>query len=437
MIEKDDGETATEAANRKTSLHSWGLFTVLLRFHAFESLRYRDYRFLWYGQVFAAMAQWMDEVTRGWLIYELTSSAVQLGLVRGVQAIPILLLSPLAGSAADRYSRKTLVLWSQIVIGLQYAATALLIYTGWIRPWHLYITAFLMAAAQTFLQPARAAIVADAVPPSCLTNAIGLNSVVWNLARSTGPALAGVLIAALGTGNAYSVQAFFFFLATYWTVRLSSALSFSASADGRPAHRELLSQSIIEGLKFSWRNEAVRTGLLTVTVVSFFIVPFRTLLPVFARDLLQVGATGQGLLLTAMGIGAMSSGVLIMSAGDKLPRGKIMLGSVAVYGCILVIFAASPWFHLSLVMMIIAGICNVLSHALVQTVIQYHSPSEFRGRTMAIFNLSQVVMTAGSILIGTLSSLMGARWASASMGTIGALTVITVYIALPRVRLIR
>ena len=114
-----------------------------------------------------------------------------------------------------------------------------------------------------------------------------------------------------------------------------------------------------------------------------------------------------------------------------------MLGSVVVYGCVVVIFAASPWFHLSLVMMLITGICNVLSHALVQTVIQAHSPSEFRGRTMSIFNMSQVVMTAGSILIGALSSLLGARSVLASMGTIGTLTIITVYIALPRARLIR
>ncbi|MDP2646375.1 MAG: MFS transporter [Desulfobacterales bacterium] len=415
----------------------WSFFSVLLHFRPFESLRYRDYRFIWYGQIVASMGQWMDEVTRGWLVYELTNSVVQLGLVRGVQAIPLLLLSPLAGSIADRYCRKSLVLWSQILIGLQYAAMAFLIYTGWIRPWHLYITAFLMASAQTFLQPARSAIVADAVPPGCLTNAIGINSVVWNLARTTGPALSGILIAMFGTGNAYSVQSGFFFLATFWTIRLSSVLSFSVRADGLPVKRELLCQSIIEGLKFSWRNEAVRIGLITVMTVSFFIVPFRMLLPVFARDLLGIGATGQGWLLTSMGIGAMFSSVLIMFGGDKLPRGKLMLGSATVYGCILVIFAASPWFHLSLAMMLIAGICNVLSHALVQTVIQYHSPSEFRGRTMAIFNMSQVIMTAGSIILGSLSSLLGVRWALASMGTIGALALITIYLALPRARLIR
>ena len=135
----------------------------------------------------------MDQVTRGWLIYELTDSALQLGLVRGVQAIPFLLLSPVAGSVADRYSRKMQVVLTQTADGILYAAMALLIFTGLVRPWHVYVTAVLMAVVQTFLQPARAALISDSVPPNNLTNAIGLNAVVFNAARSTGPALAGVL----------------------------------------------------------------------------------------------------------------------------------------------------------------------------------------------------------------------------------------------------
>jgi len=379
----------------------------------------------------------MDEVTRGWLIYELTNSAVQLGLVRGVQAIPFLLLSPVAGSAADRYSRKTQVVVAQIVNGLVYAATAMLIFTGQIKPWHVYVTAFLMAIAQTFQQPGRASMIADAVPPAYLTNAIGLNAMIFNVSRSTGSALAGMLIAVFGTGAAYSVQAVFFLLATVSTMQLCLAQRSSVSVDGHSVHGESFGQSIIEGWKFSWRNEAVRTGLLTVMFVSLFIVPFTTLLPVFARDLLRVGASGQGLLVAAMGIGALCSAALIASAGEKLPRGMLMLGSVALYGFILVIFAASPWFQLSMVMMGVAGLCHVHSNALVQTVIQSYSPSELRGRTMAIFNMSRVVMMTGSILVGALSSLLGARWAVASMGAVGALAMIMIYVALPRARLIR
>ena len=408
----------------------------MLRLRTFEVLRHREFRLLWLGQACTGMGTWMDQVTRGWLIYELTNSAVQLGLVRGIQAIPFLLLSPIAGSAADRYSRKIQVVVAQFVNGLVYAVTAVLIFTGEIRPWHVYVTAFLMAVVQVFQQPARGAMVSDAVPPENLTNAIGLNAVVFNVARSTGPALAGMLIAIFGTGGSYSVQAIFFFLATVWTLQLSSAQS-SGSSHGHLAHRESFGQSILEGWKFSWRNEEVRTSLLIVTFASLFIVPFTTLLPVFARDILGVGATGQGLLLTAMGVGALCSAILIASIGDELPRGMLMLGGVTVYGFLIIIFAASRWFQLSIVLMGIIGLCHVFAHALVQTVIQYYSPSAFRGRTIAIFHMSQVVMTVGSMLTGTLSSFLGARLAVASMGAAGALTMIGIYVALPRARLIR
>ena len=430
MIDKDKQEETTVPQPSR-------FLAVLRRLPAFKALHYREYRLIWYGQFFASNGTWMDEVTRGWLIYELTDSVVQLGLVRAVQAVPFLLFSTLAGSAADRYSRKTQLLVAQVAVGLIYAATALLIFTGQIRPWHVYVTAFLMAAAQAFQQPPRTAMVSDAVPPGILTNAIGLNAMMFNVARSTGPAFAGILIAAVGTGGAYSVQALFFFLATAWTAQLRPAQRTSPRANGHAAQRESFGQSIIEGWKFSWRTEAVRTGLLCTMLASLFVAPFTTLLPVFARDLLGVGASGQGLLVTAMGIGALCSAILIASAGDRLPRGMLMLGSVTLYGVILIVFAASRWFELSLAMMVIAGLCHVHSNALVQTVIQSHSPSEFRGRTTAIFNMNQVLVTVGSMLIGYLALLMGARWAMASMGAVGTLAMIVIFVTMPHARRIR
>ena len=219
------------------------------------------------------MATWMDQVARGWLIYELTDSAFQLGLVRGIQAIPILLLSPLAGSTADRYSRKMQVLVAQLVDGLLSGVIALLILTRQIQPWHVYVTAFGMSIVWTFQQPSRAAMVGDAVPLNQLTNAVGLNSIVFNVARSAGPALAGFLIAVFGTAGSYTAQAIFLLLATIWTVQLRSGQRHRGPSHGDPAHKESLGQSIIEGWKFSWRNEAVRASLLIVVFASLFIIP--------------------------------------------------------------------------------------------------------------------------------------------------------------------
>jgi len=407
----------------------------LLRLRAFEALRHREFRLLWYGQIFASMATWMDQVTRGWLIYELTDSALQLGLVRGIQAIPFLLLSPIAGSAADRYPRKTQIVLSQVLNGLLYAITALLIFAHLIKPWHVYVTAFLMACVQVFLQPSRAAMISDLVPAENLTNAIGLNAVVFNMARSTGPALSGLLIALVGTGASYGAQALFFFLATVWTVQLTSKRSAAGAHGG--AHVESFGRSILEGWKFSWRKLEVRSGLFIVFFASLFMIPFNTLLPVFARDLLHVGAQGQGLLLTAMGIGALLSSLLIASVGDRLPRGMLMLGGVALYGVMVVIFSASSWFALSMGLMAVIGLCHVSSHALVQTVIQTYSPPEYRGRAIALFHMTQVVLMIGGMLIGALSALIGAPWATATMSMAGTLCMIALIILAPAVRHIR
>jgi MFS family permease len=399
---------------------------------AFEAFAHREFRLLWCGQASTSMSTWMDQVTRGWLIYELTDSPLQLGLVRGIQAIPLLLLLPVAGTVADRYSRKVQVWIAQAIDGLMHALLSLLILTDSIEPWHVYTTAVVMAVDQTFLQPARAAMVADAVPRSSLTNAIGLNSLVFNVSRSTGPALAGVLIASRGTGGAYAAQALFCLLATVWTSRLRPRYTPPAA----PRHAAI-GRSILEGWKYSWRNEAVRSGLTVNMFAAFFIVPFMTLLPIFARDLLGIGASGQGFLLTAMGVGALASAFAIASLGDRLSRGPLMLAGVALYGLSVAAFALSPWFHLSFALMVLVGAAHVSAHALVQTVIQTYSSAEFRGRTMAAFSMNQVVFTLGSLAIGTLASLWGARMAMAAMSAAGVAATIALCFAQPRARHIR
>ncbi|HEY5868914.1 MAG TPA: MFS transporter [Candidatus Tectomicrobia bacterium] len=431
------GVPGREAAEQGGARRSWKPLRGLLALRTFAALHHREFRLLWSGQASTAMAMWMDQVVRGWLMYELTNSPVQLGLVQGVQAIPILVLSPVAGSVADRYPRKLQMVIAQVLAGLMYVVLALLIMSGQIQPWHVYATALGMAIVQTFHQPARAAMIADAVPPYHLTNAIGLTSIVFNVARSTGPALAGFLIATLGTASCYAVQTGFYLLALVWTLQLRPEPSAATHGRGHATHGASFGQSIVEGWTFSWRNEEVRAGLLIMMCASLFMVPFTTLLPVFARDLLGVGATGQGGLLMAMGMGALCSAVLLASLGDRLPRGLLMLWGVTVYGLSVVAFAASPSFRLSLGLMALVGVAHVSSHALVQTVIQTYSPSAFRGRTMAIFHMSSVVMTLGSMLTGTLAALVGARWATAAMGAMGALIMVAIGAALPRARLIR
>jgi predicted MFS family arabinose efflux permease len=169
----------------------------------------------------------------------------------------------------------------------------------------------------------------------------------------------------------------------------------------------------------------------------FLLIPFSTLLPVFARDVLHAGARGQGLLLTAMGIGALFSSVVVASAGDRLPRGIVIIGGVALYGVLVAIFAASTWFPLSMIMMLLIGFCHVTSHALIQIVIQAYSPAEMRGRTMAIFHMTQVILVLGAMAVGALAEIVGARWAATSMSLLGTALMIAIYVSMPRARQIQ
>jgi predicted MFS family arabinose efflux permease len=299
------------------------------------------------------------------------------------------------------------------------------------------VTSLGLATVQAFQLPSRSSMVSDSVPANCLTNAMGLNAVVFNSARSAGPALAGVLIALYGTAGSYSIQALFYLLATVWTIMLRPEQRAARPGKSGAGHGESFGQSILEGWKFSWRNYEVRVGLLVVSAAMFLLIPFTTLLPVFARDILHVGARGQGVLLTCMGVGALFSSVLVAFLGDRMPRGVVMIGGVALYGILLVIFAASSSFVLSMALMFMIGLCHVTSHALIQIVVQSYSPSEFRGRTMSIFHMTQVILVLGAMFIGALASLIGARWATSAMSVVGTLAMVLIFTLMPRARRIQ
>ena len=423
--------TGTPGLNRyNRAMESF--WSALRNQRAFKALHYREFRLVTGCQMFGNLGTWMDELSRGWLIYQLTDSVVQLGLVRGIQFIPLLLFSPIAGSAADRYSRKTLLLISQAMNALLFAVLAVLIFTKSIEPWHVYVTAILAGIMQVIQHPARTSLVSDTVPMEYLTNAIGLTSLVYNAARLLGPALAGALIGLADTGGAYTVQAVFLFLATVWASMLHPM---PAQAKGR--QREPFFRSIVMGWKYAWHNESVRAGIFCTMAVSLLIFPFATLLPVFARDLLGVGASGQGLLLAAMGVGALVSAGIITLSGHKLQRGKVMLDSSLYYAAVIVVFAFTPWYWLSLVIMIVAGYCHVHANALVNTVVQSYSSAEYRGRTMALFNMSQMLSTAGSMLIGLLASALGPRNAVAAMAVAGAIAIALLILSMPHARKIK
>jgi MFS family permease len=378
----------------------------------------------------------MDQVARGWLMYELTNSAVQLGAVTAIRAIPLLIFSPVAGTLADRHGRKTQLVVAETVNAVLYAMLAILVITRLVEPWHLYAVAVGSAVVQVFHGPARQAMITESVDPREMTNAIGLSSIAFNGSRTIGPTIAGVLIALAGTGACYVVQAGLFALTTIWTIQLRGdyiRLPSGARRGPAPSFRT----SMVEGWRFVRQNETVRSGMLILMLASFFAVPFSTLLPIFAKDILHAGATGQGLLLTGMGIGALLSSILIASLGNRLPKGRFMVGGAFTYGALLIVFAASHWLVVSVVLMVVIGLVNVWCNALVQTVVQANAPSEIRGRVMGVYQQRDLAVTAGSMLIGALAAASSAPAAVAAMGAACAVGAATIALAIPHVRTIR
>jgi MFS family permease len=383
------------------------------------------------------MTLWMDQVTRGWLMYDLTGSALQLGLVTMVQVLPILLLSPVAGTATDRYGRKTQLVAAQLLNVPPAVVLAILVVTGRVEPWHLYVTGLMASIVQVFQGPARQALVPESVDRARLTNAIGLNSIAFNVCRSIGPALAGGLIALLGAGGSYLVQAVIYVVTTLLTLqlRLPNHAPHTVGAEFRRPDSFLASTG--EGWAYILAHPTIRTTMLVAMMAQFLGMSFTTLLPVFARDVLGVGPAGQGLLLTGQGLGALCSAFLIASMGDSVPKGKLMIVGVALYGLLELAFSTSHWFAVSIAVMFLLGVCHVAANALVQTIVQGHTAAAMRGRVIAALQQNQVLMLVGGLLAGAAAAVWGAPVTVALMGLTCAAGAVTISLRIPHVRAIR
>ncbi len=430
----------------------------------FSSLRFRDYRLLWLGQAGTSAGQWMDQVARSWLIYQLTGSPLELGAVGAARAVPILVFGVAAGVVADRYGRKAQLIISQVVNAVLNLALATLVVTGRVQPWHVYVTALLVGTAQAFQQPARQALISDLVGKEYLANAVALNSAVFNLMRSLGPALAGALIAAFGVGGSYYVQAGVFVWASIWTAQMrvpgepgllglagawrgvagtratgldggssATAAGVVGAAKRRRAEGSFFA-SLREGLQYLRENRLILSLMFLGLAPVVLAMPYVSLLPIFALDVLQVGSVGQGLLLSSVGVGALLGALGIASLGQFRRKGLLLLGGAIVFGLSLIAFSRSTWMPLSLLCLFIAGVSNASYTSQNQTIIQTLTPPRLRGRILSIYMLNRGLMPLGSLLAGGLAAWLGGPWAVTLMGASCALLAIGVALKTPAIR---
>ena len=382
--------------------------------HTFRALRHRNFRLFIGGQIVSLVGTWMQNVAQAWLVYRLTHSELLLGTVWFCSQIAVFALGPLGGIAADRFSRRKVVIVTQTLSMVQAFALAALTLSGRVQVWHVLVLAGALGAINAFDMPGRQALVIQMTSKEDLINAISLNSATFNAARVVGPAIAGVLLAAVGEGTCFLING-----VSFLAVILSlTAMRIPPTAPKAPAP---MWRHLVDGFRYAGHNCAVRRVLALMGATTLAGMPGLVLMPFFADDIFHRGARGLGGLMGAMGGGAVVGALTLARRTELSGLGRVMvIGGITTGACYLA-FAFSPFFYLSLALMPVVGFSMMRQMASANTTIQTLIPDEYRGRIMALYSMTVVGLGPfGSLAAGALAGRLGAR---ATVGLGGALAL--------------
>jgi MFS family permease len=346
---------------------------------------------------------WMQMVAQAWLIYRLTGSATLLGLSGFASQIPVFLLAPLGGVIADRVNRHRIVVATQAVMMVLALALAALTLSGRIEIWHIFAIAALLGVANAFDIPARQAFVVEMVGREDLVNAIALNSSMVNGARVVGPAVAGIVVAAVGEGWCFLLNGL-----SYVAV-IGALLLMRLGERPRVVSGASAWESVVEGFVYSWQTAPVRALLLLLGLVSLMGMPYAVLMPIFADQILGGGANAYGLLMSASGVGALAGAASLTVRRTVRGLGRWVAVSAIGFGVSLIAFSFSRSLWLSAVVLVPAGFCMMLEMAASNTLIQSMIPDRLRGRVMSVYSMMFMGMAPmGALMAGALAGPLGA-----------------------------
>ncbi|HTG34766.1 MAG TPA: MFS transporter [Thermoanaerobaculia bacterium] len=371
-----------------------------------RALRHPNYRLFFAGQTVSLVGTWMTRIATSWLVYRLTGSALLLGLVGFAGQIPSFLLAPFAGVLVDRWNRHRLLVVTQILAMLQSAALAGLTLAGVINIWHVLALSLCQGLINAFDMPARQAFVVEMVEKrEDLPNAIALNSSMVNAARLLGPSLGGVIIAAVGEGWCFALDA-----ASYVAVIASLLLMHLALRQRRAVGRETkVLHELREGWAYVVGSPAIRSILLLLALVSLVGMPYTVLMPVFASKILGGGPHTLGFLMAATGVGALSGAVFLANRRSVLGLGRVIPLMSGLFGAGLIGFSLSRSLWLSLPLLVATGLGFMVQMAASNTLLQTLVDDDKRGRVMSFYTMSIMGITPfGSLLAGGLASRIGA-----------------------------
>lgn len=374
------------------------------------ALSYRNFRLFFFGQGISLIGTWMQSVALGWLVLELTNSPFAVGLNQALRSSGVLLFTLYAGVIVDRVDKRRLIVWTQLLQMVEALALAALVWTRTVTTWQVMALAVMFGIVNAFDIPARQAFIADLVRRDDLMNAIALNSSIFNAARIVGPAVAGVLIGAAGIGMC------FFLNGVSYIAVIAGLLAIRLSPAPRPAPASAW-EGLREAVGFIRRDARVSLLVVLVAVFSVSGFPFLVLMPVVARDVLHTDARGYGLLMAAVGVGAMLGALGLALAGARVRKGAALLSGGAAFGGLLVLFAAARSVGAALALLALAGCAMIVTTALANTMLQTLVPDVLRGRVMAFYAFVFVGMAPlGAFQAGLIAEHTGAPLAIALGG---------------------
>ena len=394
----------------------------------FRAFSHRNYLLWFFGQGTSLIGTWMQTMAQQVLVYRLTGSAASLGIISFIGLIPLIPLSLWGGSITDRFPRRTIILITQVIMLVQAFLLAILTWSGTVQIWHVYLLAFILGAATAVDLPARQAFTVDMVEgKDDLTSAIGLNSAMFNGARAIGPALAGIMVATTGEGNA-----FFFNGITFIAVIIS--LLMMRGLPKPKSHLESETNPIkhmVGGFHFIVQRQEILVLVSLIAISAFLSMPYNTLLPVFASVVLKQSAQPLvaalcnsnslfmgcqapealplGLLYSMIGFGAVIGALVVAALPANARRGRLLTIGNLAFPLFLVLFAFSSHFSLSLILSLFIGFSFVWQNALANTLLQFITPDELRGRVMGVYTMSfQSMFRLGGLQAGFVADWLGA-----------------------------
>jgi MFS family permease len=374
-------------------------YKILLR-----SLKHKNYRLFFGGQIISLTGSWMQQVALSWLVYRITGSAFILGLVSFSSQIPILILSPIAGVLIDRMNKHRIIIATQILLMLQAFILTFLVFSNVVEVRYIILLNVFSGVINAFDLPARQSFIVEIVEKrEDLGNAIALNSSIFNSARLAGPSIAGILISAAGEGICFLINALSF-------IAVITALLIMKI---KPHHIETkhsdMLQGFKEGIKYTFGFIPIRTILLLIALISIVGMPYTILMPVFAKEILHGGPHTLGFLLGAIGIGALCGAFYLASRNSVLGLGNIIAIAASSFGLGLILFSLSRNFVLSMAMLVITGMSMMVQMSSSNTILQTIVEDKMRGRVMSFYTTAFTGMAPfGSLMAGFLASKIGA-----------------------------